>query len=228
MRDYCLKEVEKGRYRFPCPDPNCQRTWEYFLVRNVAVFDDKTKAKIEKKITENYISQGRGYQQCPGCNTWCIPINHGDIRLRCGICSRGSSEPFDFCWACQCRWRTRSLTCCGNEGCDGKDPRLRILNTAVKKEIDKIPGCRSIRACPKCGLLINLTDGCRHMTCTSCKAEFCFICLRRWNAMHRTHRCTVAPVQVQLSDPSWETRSDYYVPSSPPSPPANDSWCTIL
>jgi len=249
MKRYCLDEVKKGRYKFPCPDPNCQRIWEYFLVRHVACFDDETRMKIEKKVTDNYISQGQGYQQCPGCNTWCIPIHHGDIRLQCGICTRGSGEEFDFCWACQCRWRSTSSRCCGNEGCDGKDPRLRILNTAEKKKIDNIPGCPSIRSCPKCGLLINLKEGCRHMTCTNCTAEFCFICLRRWiGKIHPPCTCMVAPVQVQLTDPLWDTRNDYYVPSPPPSspslppsppppsppppssppPPANDSSCIIL
>jgi len=213
MKDYCLNLVNRDKYRFPCP--KCNINWEYLLVRHVARFDDKTRSTIEKKLAENYMRQAHGCQQCPGCQTWCIPANHGDIRLQCDVCSHDLGRTYEFCWACQCQWKGTDFKCCGNKGCDGKDSRLRILNVAEKREIDSVKDCPSIRACPKCGLLINLTEGCRHMTCTTCNAEFCFICLSRWTGNgHLSRSCKVAPVQTQLSDPSWESR--------------NDSWCAIL
>ena len=181
MEAYCRSKVEEGRCRFPCPDSNCQEMWDFFLVRHVACLDGATRRQIEKNVTENYISQGLGYHQCPGCMTWCIPFNAGDICLRCPACSETRGTPYDFCWACQREWIGTDPRCCGNRGCDGKDPRIKILHIAEKIIIDKIPACPSIRACPKCGLLINHTGGCRHMTCTGCGAEFCFICLRKWN-----------------------------------------------
>ena len=235
MKNYCLDEIKKGRYTFVCPDPKCKRIWEYFLVRHVACLDDKTRSTVEKTVTVNYISQERGFQQCPGCQTWCIPVNKGKIRLQCDICSRDLGRRYEFCWACLHQWKGSSITCCGNEGCDGKDPRIRILSVAKKKSIDEIPGCPSIRACPKCGLLINHEKGCRHMTCTSCKAQFCFICLKRWST-HPQHlgglaltKCAVAPAQAQLSDPSWEDRNDDdFVQPAPAPSPANDSYCVIL
>ena len=225
MRDYCHNELKKGKYRFPCPDLQCQKTWGYFLVRHVAGFDDETRSTVEKELTENNIRQGLGCQQCPGCETWCSPMNPGRIRLKCDVCSRGG-RPFEFCWGCQREWKSkRGYRCCGNEGCDGKDPRIRILTVAEKMVINDIPGCPSIRACPKCGLLINLTSGCRHMTCGNCNAQFCFICLTRWTGVtHLTRKCTVAPVQVQIPDLSWESRNDNA--SSPPA--ADNSGCTIL
>ena len=161
---------------------------------------------------------------------WCMPSNNRDIRLQCLACS--NSRRFEFCWACQREWRGAGVRCCGNQGCDGKDPRLSILATAEKKEIDHIPGCPSIRACPKCGLLINHKDKCRHMTCTSCNAEFCFICLKPWRRLrHLATSCGIAPVQTTLGDPSWEQRNVDDAPRTTRETPRtsrNNSSCVIL
>lgn len=243
MKDYCLSRVQEGRHIFPCPASNCKRVWEYFLVRHVACFDDATRSDIEKRVTEHYIAQGRGFQQCPGCNMWCFPANTGDLRLRCPACSVG--KKYDFCWACQNEWKnTGSLSNCGNEGCDGKDPRLRILAKAEKMPIDNIPGCPSIRACPKCGMLINLRQGCRHVACRTCGTDFCFICLKRWRSEidNRTisSRCPIAPVQTTLIDRSWEQGNNNHVvfvnntsnvnrPNvNPPSANSSEGGCVIL
>jgi len=223
MRDHCRNEVRKGRYRFPCPASNCTCVWEYFLVRHVACFDDATRSDVEKDITENYISHGRKYQQCPGCNTWCSPLKERDIRLQCPACS--VDKTFEFCWTCQREWKGMGTKCCGNDGCDGKDQGIRILSAAERKSIDGIPNCPSIRACPKCGLLISLKEGCRHMTCTNCKAEFCFICLEKWRTGHRLSSCQVAPVQSTLTDPLWDQRT---ARSQPSPPPGNNDVCVIL
>jgi len=207
MGSYCLSEVAKGRYRFACPNSRCKSIWEYFLVRHVACLDDATRSNIEKRITESYVSQGRGYQQCPGCNTWCVPVNVGDLRLRCPVCSHTHDKAYDFCWACQREWKNASSTLnCGNLGCNGKDPRIHILSVAEPMSIDNIPGCPSIRACPKCGILIQLKGGCRRMACTSCEAQFCFICLKKWPGYNHTP-CEIAPVQKTLTDPLWEQRN---------------------
>jgi len=232
MEQYCLDEVRhKGRYTFQCPDSKCERVWEYFLVRHVACLDDETRSDIEKHVVENYIKHGRGYQQCPGCNTWCSPSKNGDIRLRCPMCSQSKVKPYDFCWTCQLEWRSTSLTRCGNEECNGKDPRLAILANAAKETIDDIPGCPSIRACPKCGLLIMWLGSCRHMTCTRkcCKNEFCFICLKPWESHNKDiHRqCPIAPVQVEcpIAPVQVDSRDEYV---SPTVTKANNGGCIIL
>jgi len=234
MREYCRSEVQKGRYIFVCPDPGCKRIWKYSHVRHVARFDDKKWMKIEIQATENRILEERGYQQCPGCRTWCIPLNSKDIRVRCLVCSKG--RRYEFCWACQQEWKGPGDRYCGNQGCDGKDPRIHVLSTAEKKVIDRIPGCPSIRACLKCGLLINHRERCRHMTCTSCSAQFCFICLKPWRTGHLSTPCRIASVQTTLGDPSWEQRNaDVNADAAPqtprsetPRPSGNDSSCVIL
>jgi ariadne-1 len=36
------------------------------------------------------------------------------------------------------------------------------------------------KMCPKCKAFIDKTTGCRHMTCASCKYEFCWNCKAKW------------------------------------------------
>ena len=131
MEAYCRSKVADGRYSFPCPDPNCNKIWEFSLVRHVACLDSETRKQIEKKVTDNYIRQGFRNQQCPGCQTWCIPIDEGDICVRCPVCSKNKGRPYDFCWACKQQWKGTGVRYCGNKGCDGKDPRIKVLHSAA-------------------------------------------------------------------------------------------------
>ena len=42
---------------------------------------------------------------------------------------------------------------------------------------------QNTKACPHCSTAIEKNEGCLHMTCTSCRYEFCWNCLGVW----RTH-----------------------------------------
>ena len=53
----------------------------------------------------------------------------------------------------------------------------------IKKNTTRCP--------PPCNIPIEKNDGCDHMTCTQCKAEWCWLCLadykqirRQWNTAH--------------------------------------------
>ena len=48
------------------------------------------------------------------------------------------------------------------------------------------------KQCPGCSTIIELRSGCNHMTCSSCRHEFCYNCLQPWssrNAQCSTGRC---------------------------------------
>ena len=38
----------------------------------------------------------------------------------------------------------------------------------------------TFKRCPQCNQMIELTEGCNHMTCATCKCEFCWLCCRAW------------------------------------------------
>lgn len=37
------------------------------------------------------------------------------------------------------------------------------------------------KQCPRCAILIEFTHRCNHMRCTSCRHDFCYLCLTPWN-----------------------------------------------
>jgi hypothetical protein len=50
------------------------------------------------------------------------------------------------------------------------------------------------RNCPKCSAPIQKIDGCNHMVCKKCKAEFCWICLSEYSIHHyRYYNCFGCP-----------------------------------
>ncbi|XP_069109325.1 uncharacterized protein [Argopecten irradians] len=89
----------------------------------------------------------------------------------------------------------------GNDVCTDEDPILKILKEAPLKEIVGLKGCPSIRACPKCGSLIEHIKDCKHMVCV-CGQEFCFICLNKPGAYSNYccgfFKCTIAPIQDMI------------------------------
>lgn len=38
----------------------------------------------------------------------------------------------------------------------------------------------NLQECPKCHATIEKNGGCNHMHCSTCKAEFCWVCLGPW------------------------------------------------
>merc|ERR1712096_345805 len=82
----------------------------------------------------------------------------------CTVC-----EGPEFCWVCSRAWVENSpYGGCGNKGCDsakGLDKLIKILTDAPTDTIDDIDECPKVRACPKCAMLVEHAERCKHMTC---------------------------------------------------------------
>jgi len=208
MTDYCRDLLKKGRYRFFCPstDPKqCNREWEYFLVRHVARLTPEELQEVEKQVSKNYLKKAQGMQQCPGCQIWCLRAPDTGTCVRCQMCTNVNGKRFDFCWWCLNTWKADNANQpCGNTGCDGRDARLKTLEMCPTKKINMCDDCPSIRGCPKCGILIEHKEKCGHMDCTNCgDYGFCFICLAekkngKWQCSPWNETCDLAPRQTTL------------------------------
>ncbi|XP_045161197.2 uncharacterized protein DDB_G0292642-like [Mercenaria mercenaria] len=206
---YCRSLLTAGKYEFFCPykakpeDPYCNELWELFTVKRLAVLTPEEIKAFEKKMAENYLRKAVGIQSCPRCKLFCERKSKTDQRVRCLVCKTEAGGRYEFCWFCLKTWLTNEFKNCGNSGCTGEDPRLRVIKNCPKKKVVGVE-CPAIRACPTCGLLIEHKEACKQMTCT-CGQKFCFICLKKangdgiyqcgvWN-----FKCEVAPVQTSLS-----------------------------
>ena len=184
MTAYCRSLLDGRKFQFLCPyigkEGYCGKEWPFFIVRRFAVLTEGEMITFETKICENYMRKACGIQECPKCHSLCERAKSTDRRIVCSFCSKRGSR-FEFCWSCLDRWDGSGTDSCGNSECTGQDPRLKILRDAPSKSIVGVANCPSRRACPSCGMIIEHTKACKHMSCP-CGQKFCFICLKKADA----------------------------------------------
>ena len=71
---------------------------------------------------------------------------------------------------------------CRTQKHPGLTCREKIAVTTGSNEIVlEVARDKGWKQCPKCHMMIELVSGCNHMSCTSCRYQFCFRCLRKWS-----------------------------------------------
>ena len=58
--------------------------------------------------------------------------------------------------------------------------------TATDDALIRLAANEGWKQCPRCSIMIELSIGCYHMTCSNCTHEFCFRCLSNWNSDNAT------------------------------------------
>ena len=146
--------------------PKCCTT-ESIPIRIVEhLFDKKFKIKWNRKYQE-FTTKNRVYCPMQGCGIWISPdyihrdasggATHG---RKYGICKRCRIK---VCCTCNNKWhKTRDCP---------KDPAI--------KEFIKMAKEKGWQECYNCKAVVELKEGCNHMTC-KCKAEFCMACGLKW------------------------------------------------
>ena len=214
LTDLCRSDLNSGKYRILCPQ--CDHEWQYSLIRQVAPPSAADLQLFDVLLSENYFRSTKGFQKCPGCLVWSYrdpqhaAINETSCRVTCPLCTEMRSVfyliPFEYCWTCLREWNAGESNYCGNADCQaGADPRTAYMKSQPLKTIGQVPGCPSMRGCPKCGVLLEHTAACKHMDCKSCKFSFCFVCLKpknpvdgQWQCGSYNAICQVAPHQTTL------------------------------
>ncbi|XP_052084224.1 uncharacterized protein LOC127721492 isoform X2 [Mytilus californianus] len=205
LTEYCRSVLLSGKLEFRCPHMNpepCDELWEFSIVKKCAALTAEEQREFETKLSMNYLSNFIGMQQCLQCQSFCARVNEETVRTLCLVCTKKGNSAVEFCWSCRRTWQTSISTDCGNFNCPSEDPRKKILRECKEKEISGI-NCPTIRACPKCGLMIEHIDGCKQMQCT-CKQKFCFLCLQMANNQgayicgSTYNKCEKAPAQVEI------------------------------
>lgn len=184
LTEYIKLELAAGKFTIHCPfsDPNnplakCNKEWPYKELRKLACLTLEEKAIIEKKLTENLLVKSPKITQCRDCGAYVERRNvPGANRITCQLCTR-LNQATPFCFKCMHIWTTNLIDFCGNAACS-VDSRIEVLENASMREFYGTYLSPSIRACPKCGILVELVGipACRTVMCL-CGVKFCFICL---------------------------------------------------
>lgn len=88
-----------------------------------------------------------------------------DPHIQCGECG------FEMCYSHQTPWHS-GLTCAQHDSVTAHgDPSFVETAQWIRDHT---------KDCPGCGAHIRKGDGCFHMTCSNCRAEFCWECRADW------------------------------------------------
>mmetsp|Transcript_3472 Transcript_3472/g.4718 ORF Transcript_3472/g.4718 Transcript_3472/m.4718 type:complete len:606 (+) Transcript_3472:667-2484(+) len=197
----------KDMYSMPCGHSFCRDCWVEYIEHMIlsgpsdAIHTKCPQAGCQEIVTEDemrdvlcggscsknhsLIDKFRGYQlRCfveqNGHTRWCPAAGCDKVAYTKTMCSSGdfSSGPVATC-TCTHKF---CLKC-------GEEPHAPAYCSVLTKWKDK---CRNesetanwilanTKACPRCSSRIEKNQGCNHMTCQSCKYEFCWICMGDWN-----------------------------------------------
>ncbi|KAI9683887.1 MAG: hypothetical protein M1829_004222 [Trizodia sp. TS-e1964] len=163
----CLKRIFNMSITDPQHMPPRCCTQEHIPLKHVdRLFDDKFKIKWNKKFQE-YTTKNRMYCPMRGCGEWIKPANiqidtsggrHTGRKF--GKCSRCKTK---VCCKCNGKWHA-------GKDCPNDEETAKFVEVAKEK---------GWKRCHNCSAMIELQEGCNHMTCR-CKAEFCMICGLKW------------------------------------------------
>ncbi len=207
LMDYCWNEVSMNK-KTEIKCPLCATEWDIGVIRRYSGATAIELSQLEVGISENFCSKSSDINQCPKCNSYITRQNTTLNSVLCVVCSKKSVSNGYFCWHCLQEWKKPlSSATCGNTNCDDGEKLAQLRDcgkvrvTFLKMEIPKL------RACPKCGTIIELASGCKHMACKACRIEFCFVCLRRrtqegsWSCGSYNTKCAEAPLQTVIPRP---------------------------
>jgi len=140
--------------------PRCCTKQDISLKHVDKLFTEEFKKTWNNKYNE-YNAKNRLYCPRRGCGEW-IQEKYIGIKAgrRVGTCSKCKSE---VCGLCGMK-NHRSREC-------PQDPAIKELEAQAEKE--------GWRRCYSCNALVELKEGCNHMTCR-CTAEFCMVCGVKW------------------------------------------------
>lgn len=160
----CLKRLFKLSVKDPAHmPPKCCNNTEIDLKHVDALFSEDFKKKWNRKLKE-YRAKNRIYCPQKGCGEWIQPkhMYMDENRRKVGKCSKCRSK---VCATCNMKAH-KSREC-------PKDPAM--------KQFTEVAEQAGWRKCYNCSAMVELKEGCNHMTCR-CTAEFCMVCGLKWKS----------------------------------------------
>ncbi|KAL7553867.1 hypothetical protein ACHAWF_017206 [Thalassiosira exigua] len=164
--------LEKGPpcVRETCPQAGCNELITEVEVERAA---PDLLPKFEKYQVRSFVESYGMTRWCPGpgCERVALAPGSGGVFADAGV----DVVKCTSCETCFC------LKC-------GEEPHAPVTCKDLARWQEK---CRNesetanwilanTKPCPKCSSRIEKNQGCNHMTCSSCKYEFCWICMGDW------------------------------------------------
>ena len=159
MTDYITFNITNGKViRIKCADTSCSAEYTREDIRKFGSQEIFEKyLKFKENIDVN-INPNMKWCTRPDCNRFVVKGKNNRANCECG---------FSMCFKCGQAWHTGK--CDANVDSEFKEWAANNGN---------------VGNCPKCKARIEKNDGCNHMTCGSCKYEYCWICGAKYSGGH--------------------------------------------
>ncbi|KAJ3193690.1 E3 ubiquitin-protein ligase rnf14 [Irineochytrium annulatum] len=160
------------------------------------VTDDEIRRIVGDELFARHVSlvEKRRMERRPDV-TWCprpscgVPVARQKDSDKLCICSRCS---FAFCFYCHRTWHGVAQYCeiehlgkLVQEYEESEGEKRKLLETRYgRKRLEKIVEeeknalwiKQNAQRCPRCGVGVERSSGCSHMTCSICGVHFCYLC----------------------------------------------------
>lgn len=142
----CLKRVFRLSVNDPAHMPPKCCTAEHIPSKHVEKLFDIPFKKLWNKKYQEYTTKNRIYCPAKRCGEWIKPENiHKENGKKYGVCGRCKTK---VCGLCNAKWH-------GSKDCPKDEETNRLLETAKQAGWQRCYSCRT---------MVELKEGCNHMT----------------------------------------------------------------
>ncbi|KAM3590569.1 uncharacterized protein V6R79_012069 [Siganus canaliculatus] len=127
LTQWCRRQLDEGKNKFVCGQPDCKAEWSYDEVRKMALLTSEEAKYFRTKLDSNIANSNPGHRQCPGCKSYVRRTDPNNLSLECPKCTAEKKRSYRFCWQCLKEWSGPAPRSdhCDNEDCvspqiDGK------------------------------------------------------------------------------------------------------------
>jgi len=163
---FYTERVTSGRVteeKLTCPMPDCKVPIPRGEIE--ATVEDSIWQKYLRFLKEAEINADPNARYCPQprCDNVLYRKRDGQKRVECSKCG------FVMCFDCRQPFH-------GNRSCD-KNMEDNVAKWANEHGV-------VMQKCPSCGIQIEKSEGCNHMTCGKCHYQFCWLCKGKYSDNH--------------------------------------------
>ena len=147
--------------KIKCVEYKCQQEIpEDFILKHISN-DQKLLDKYNKFKFRASIFKDPNKKQCPepGCESYL----EKDINQKYVKCKEGH----EYCFNCL-----------------GKPHENKSCDEFMEKEFMDWKKYKRVKRCPRCKMYTEKNEGCNHMTCSSCKYQWCWLCEEKYTYSH--------------------------------------------
>lgn len=173
LHQYCKKCIgkyiqEAGEAEIPCPwrdddGLRCIGMISEMEVRSLIPMDSYRRY-LDISLAEAEAATPNAYHcKTPNCKYW-VEIDANVESFDCGLCRRTNCV--------RCKAVHQGISCEAYYDMTHGNDRRALENAATENQVRGLLQTKRAQNCPKCGILVQRFDGCRHMICTKCKHDF--------------------------------------------------------